>query len=185
MRARTLLLLLLAAVVVVPGCGSGGGGETGALPVLSGSTLPTLAADTHPVDAAGLSSDADPKADLEGRLGDWGFSHGTERVFQGESERLDRVVSRTLEFDSAEGASSYVDYLGGHPDLFYGVGSTAKRFALGGRAGYLVDAASCACHRAAPTLVAVLARGNRVTYLEANGGAVTDASVRRLVAQAP
>jgi hypothetical protein len=174
---RALLALLF---VALAGCGSSSPPQqAGALPVLPESALPKLKASTEPVSAEDLAADFGAEATVAG------LEAGTERVFQGESQDVDRVVSRTLEFDSAEAAKTYVDLVRAHVDDLYGVGTTAEPLENGGRSGYLVDPAACACHRAAPTLTAVLARGPRVTYLEVNGGGVDSAAVETLLAQAP
>lgn len=157
----------------------------GTLPVLPPSALPGLAVSTHAVTRADLASDVAGGAVFERRLAAWGFARGRERDFQGESRRIDRAVSRTLEFRTAAGARAYVRYLGSHVASLYGAGSTVRPLASRGRTGYLANAAACACHRAAPTLLALLARARRVTWLEVNGGAVTPAALVRLVARAP
>lgn len=170
-RALVLVALLLA------GCGSSSPPE--AEPVLSTDALPGLEATTEPVTADDLTGD------LGGDVRVDGFVSGTERVFQGESQDINRVVSRTLEFESAAAAKAYVDLLRTHVDDLYGVGTTAEPLSKGGRSGYLIDPAACACHRASPTLTAVLAGGQRVTYLEVNGGGVSPAAVAALLAQEP
>jgi hypothetical protein len=186
---RTLLVVLLAGCALsTAGCGAGSGTDAAGsapLPVLAAATLPALRTDTHDVSAATLAGETSAPAEVQSMLADWGYLRGRERVFQGESQTLDRVVSRTLEFSSPGGARAYVRYLGTHAGTLYGPGSTARPLRVGARSGYVVDAAACACHRAEPTVLAVLARGTRVTYLEANGGAVGTASVRRLLLHAP
>jgi hypothetical protein len=171
-RAFVLVLLLTFA-----GCGSSSPPE--AEPVLPAAALPGLESTTQPLTAEDLAADVGTDVQVDG------FVSGTERVFQGESKDVDRVVSRTLEFDDAAAAKAYVDLARTHVDDLYGVGTTAEPLEGGGRSGYLIDPAACACHRASPTLTAVLARGPRVTYLEVNGGGVDPAAVEALLAQAP
>jgi hypothetical protein len=65
------------------------------------------------------------------------------------------------------------------------VGTTAKPVEEGGRAGYLVDPAACACHRASPTLTGVVFEGRRVTYLEINGDGATPETLGQLLRVAP
>jgi hypothetical protein len=173
MRSALCALLLLA----VAGCGSSTRKE--ADPVLPTSALPRMDSTTEPVSADDLAAEFGRDVTVEGLVS------GTERVFQGESADIDRVVSRTLEFESAAAAKGYVDLLRTRVDDLYGVGTTAEPLEAGGRSGYLIDPAACACHRASPTLTAVLARGSRVTYLEVNGGGVDPAAVEALLGQAP
>jgi hypothetical protein len=170
-------VLCLLALLVLGGCGSGSSPE--AEPVLSTNAVPGLEATTEPVTADDLAGD------LGGDVSVDGFVSGTERVFQGESQDIDRVVSRTLVFESAAAAKGYVDLLRAHVDDLYGEGTTAEPLEQGGRSGYLIDPAACACHRASPTLTAVLSSGPRVTYLEVNGGGVDPAAVEALLAKSP
>jgi hypothetical protein len=114
-----------------------------------------------------------------------GFVSGTERVFQGESHDLVRVVSRTLEFESPEAAHAYVDLVRTHVDDLYGVGTTAEPLDIGERTGYVIDPAACACHRAAPILTAAVSDGSRVSYLEINGDGVDRSKLEQLLSQAP
>jgi plasmid stabilization system protein ParE len=173
MRWALLALVLLTAF----GCGSSAREE--AEPALPASALPGMEATTESLSADDLAADFGADVSVEG------FVSGTERVFQGASQDLEQVVSRTLEFESPEAAAGYVDLLRAHVDDLYGVGTTAKPFEEGGRSGYLVDPAACACHRASPTLTAALAQGPRVTYLEVNGAGATPAALKELLAEAP
>lgn len=167
------------ALVVLAACGCGSSSQQQAEPVLPTQALPGMEATTEPLTAEDLAGDFGADVSVEG------FVSGTERVFQGKSLDLDRVVSRTVEFESPEAADGYLALLRAHVDDLYGVGTTAKPFAQGGRSGYLIDPAACACHRASPTLTAALADGMRVTYLEVNGGGADPAAVEKLLAQAP
>jgi hypothetical protein len=170
-------LVVLAAAAVLA--------ASGALPVLAPSAVPGLAASTHGVSAHDLAADVDGGSRFEGLLHGWKFARGRERDFQGASPKLDRVVSRTLAFGGASGASAYVAWLGAHPAALYGAGSTTSRATSRGRTGIVIDAAACACHRASPTLLGVVAHGGRVTWLEANGGGVTRSVLLGLLARAP
>jgi hypothetical protein len=169
--------LVLVVLLVFGGCGSSPRPE--AEPVLSTDALPGLEATTEPVTAEDLAADFGTDVSVDR------FVSGTERVFQGESHDLARVVSRTLEFESPEAAGAYVELLRAHVDDLYGVGTTSKPFEEGGRAGYLIDPAACACHRASPTLTGVVSEGSRVTYLEINGDGATSESLGQLLRVAP
>src|SRR5262245_66395719 len=156
----------------------------GPLPVLPRSVLAGLPASTAPLTVSELASDVGSPAFAQ-RLDAWGFARGRERIFRGNPQRLGRVVSRTLEFDGPRGARSYVGYLAAHAARLYGIGTSVRPLSSRGRAGFLLTAASCACHRAMPTLLGVLAHGRRVTWLELNGGAADAAAVTRLIGAAP
>jgi hypothetical protein len=174
-------LALFAGIVLLAACG---GTETAPLPVLPTAAVPDLESSTEDVGLRDLVADfGATQENFEGRFS--GFVRGRERIFQGESHKFDRVVSRTLEFEDAAGARSYVSFYGAHMAAAFGTGTTKSAIRSGGRAGYLIDAASCACHRAEPTLAAVLAAGERVTYLEVNGGGATRQALVDLLEQAP
>lgn len=147
--------------------------------MLSTDALPGLEATTEPVTAEDLAADFGTDVSVEGLVS------GTERVFQGESHDLARVVSRTLEFESSEAAAAYVELVRAHVDDLYGVGTTAKPLEEGGRAGYLIDPAACACHRASPTVTGVVSEESRVTYLEINGDGATPEALGQLLRVAP
>ena len=180
---------LAVALAVLAGCGGGSSGGTAAsaapLPVLPVSAVRGLPASTHDLEAHQLAADAGKGSALEQDLARWGFQRGRERVFQGESHTLSLVVSRTLEFGSPVGARAYVRFVAGHVGTLFGAGSAARGVEIGGRAGYLVSVAACACHMAQPAVAVVLGKGDRVTYLQLNGPAATPTAARRLADEAP
>jgi hypothetical protein len=169
--------LVLIALVFLVACGESASTE---LPVLPASALPDLSSSTDEVTADDLAADFGAGAEPVS-----GFARGRERVFQGESHELDRVVSRTLEFEDTDAAQAYLRYFQTHLALAYGAGTSATSLESEGRQGYLIDPAACACHRAEPTLTALVAKGPRVTYLEVNGGGAERDRLEALLAQAP
>ena len=175
--------LALSALVLtlLAGCGSSAQPEPSSqsLRLLPAAALPRLQSSTNPVGVSELEGDLGSSVKVQG------FVRGEERVFQGESQRFDRVVSRTLEFEDAAAAAAYVSLLRAHVVDLYGAGTSARSLVSDGRDGILVDAAACACHRAEPTLAAAVSRGPLVTYLEVNGGGAGPAAVEALLAQAP
>jgi hypothetical protein len=172
---RSALVLVIAASLA-----SCGGSASQPLALLPASALPELKSSTHDVEMQDLAADfGGAKTTFSG------FVQGRERVFQGASERFHTVVSRTVQFEDADAAQAYVTYFRSHLAAVFGTGTNAESLESKGRSGYLVDAASCACHRAEPTLAAVVARGSRVTYLEVNGGGARPAALEALLALAP
>jgi hypothetical protein len=167
---------IVAAVAFFAGCGESASPE---LPVLPPSALPGLSSAAEPVSADDLAADFGAGAEVSNLV------DGRERVFQGESHDLDRVVSRTLEFEDGASAQAYMDYFHSHLADAYGPGTSASPIESKGRQGYLIDPAACACHRAEPTLAALVAEGPRVTYLEVNGGGAKRDRLEELLAQAP
>jgi hypothetical protein len=178
---RVALAASVCALLALAACGSKAEPTQpdGALPLLPASAVPGLESTTEPVGVSSLEADLGGSASVDG------FVRGAERVFKGESQRLDRVVSRTLEFEDADAAAAYVDLLKTHAADLYGAGTNAEPLESDGRSGVLVDAASCACHRAEPTLAAAVSSGPRVSYLEVNGGGAKPATVEALLRQAP
>ena len=175
------IAVVLVALGLIAGCG---GSQASPLPLLPASAVPKLSSSTQDVALKDLAAEFGPSdADFAGRI--TGFLRGRERVFQGESHRFDRVVSRTLEFENGADAGAYVGFFRSQLTSVFGSGSSASPLESKGRKGYLVDAAACACHRAEPTLAAIVARGARVSYLEVNGGGAKPAAVLDLLAQAP
>jgi hypothetical protein len=175
-----LAVLVALAIALLAACGEH---EQAPLPTLPAAAVPELESSAQEVDLGEVLADFGGEDDFEGKVE--GFVRGRERVFQGESQRFDRVVSRTLEFEDAAAAEGYVGFLRGHLDAVYGVGTTTERLESKGRDGFLIDTAACACHRAEPTLAAVVSRGPRVTFLEVNGGGAKPAAVEELLALAP
>jgi hypothetical protein len=165
------------ALVFLAACGESASTE---LPVLPPSAVPELSSSTDEVSAEDLAADFGA-----GTKPFSGFARGRERVFQGESHDLDRVVSRTLEFEDDAAAQAYLRYYRSHLALAYGAGTGASPIESKGREGYLVDPAACACHRAEPTLTALVAEGPRVTFLEINGGGAKRDALEALLAKAP
>jgi hypothetical protein len=169
--------VLIALVALLVACG---GANHGSLAVLPASAVPELESTTEQVTAEDLAADFGANGPSFA-----GFLLGRERVFQGESHDLDRVVSRTLAFENAADARAYLAYFRTHLALAYGAGTTATSLESEGRRGFLVDPAACACHLAEPTLTALVAKGERVTYLEVNGGGAKRDRLEGLLAQAP
>jgi hypothetical protein len=169
--------LFLVVVAVLAGCADSSDQE---LAVLPASAVPELESTTEQVTAQDLAADFGA-----GGPSFSGFQSGRERVFQGESHDLDRVVSRTLAFENAADADAYLDFFRTHLALAYGSGTSAAPLESEGRRGFLVDPAACACHRAEPTLTAVVAKGQQVSYLELNGGGAKRDRLEDLLAQAP
>jgi hypothetical protein len=122
---------------------------------------------------------------LRAQLATWGFLAGADRYFQGESRRLQVVDSRTLRFRSAEGASSFVQFMQAHLESYLGSLPRIRRFTAQGRTGILAIGQPCACHLANPAFLAIVMRGPTVTWLEINGPGATPRTLGSLIAQAP
>ena len=182
-----LAVLIVVLATAVAGCGSGSAGGSSAiapLPVLPASALTGLTAADSSLSATDLTHDA-PIAGFADRLSQWGYRGGTQRVFRGSKGDFTNVVSRTLEFGSAEGATAYVQLVDDHVADFYGRGSKVAPISDGDRSGFLIQAAPCGCHRETPVFLAVLSAGSRVTWLYGTGRGARAARLRALLTQAP
>ncbi len=194
MRVRAIVTALTTAAVVA-GCGSASGSQTASgsgstsraamvVPTLPTAAVPYLPSTQKPLTAAFLAREAQAPS-LVGHLDAWGFEAGADRYFQGESRRLQLVDSRTLRFRAAAGAAAYVAYMRAHLGAILGSFPKVKSFAAGARHGILATGQECQCHLANPALLAVLAQGRTVTWLEINGPRATRSRLTSLIARAP
>jgi hypothetical protein len=186
-RSGLLLAVLVSALSACLGCGSsvaGGSSAIAPLPVLPASVLAGLTPADSQLSAVDLTHDA-PIAGFADRLSQWDYRGGTQRIFRGSKGDFTNVVSRTLEFGSADGANAYVQLVDNRVADFYGRGSKVTPLSQGDRSGYLIQAAPCGCHRETPVFLAVLSAGPRVTWLYGTGPGARAAGLRALLAQAP
>jgi len=170
---RLLVPLLLA--LAAAGCGSGEESAAPAPATLSGSALQELDSRQRTLDAETLAEDSYGPEALARVLAEGGYTIGSEREFSGKSRTFDHVVARTLHFESAAGAESYLDWLRLHPDDFLGRSEPAK-LAPPGQSGVAFALAACgSCKKEVPTFLAGWRRGEVVLTLLAGGsGANTE-----------
>jgi hypothetical protein len=182
-RTAVCPALLAAAALWLPACGS-----SAALPPMP-PALPATAVGYLPshvsrVTSTDLAQDT-TLSGMAGRLSGWGYTTGSERMFQGTSHRLEVVVARTLEFRTAAGARGFVGFVGSHAAAYVGQVPQVRPLREDGRSGVLIVAPQCACHMAQPALLAVVGSGRRVSWLEINGPAATDRALEALLARMP
>ena len=182
------LIPFTAAVILAAGCGSGVGAASRPTPapppLLPTAMLPGMAAKDSVLTPAVLAQDA-PIAGLADRIAGFGYESGAQRVFAGRTSVFSNVVSRALRFSTAAGARAYVEFVKSNVAGFFGRGSTWRRIRSAGRSGYLIEVASCGCHRETPIYVAVISRGAVVTWLYGTGPGVRIRTLRTLLAKAP
>lgn len=159
------------AAVALIGCG--GGSSTDGL--LSASALPEMHSTTSRLDATGLAQST-PIRGLAQRLDQWGLRRAAAREFTGVGGPLDHVVSRTAEFEDADGAAAYVRTLVARRDAYLGPGADARRVA----GGWILRQPACGCHPQPPTLIELLRHGAQVHWLSVSGRAATVARARGL-----
>src|SRR2546421_565052 len=63
--------------------------------------------------------------------------------------------------------------------------AVTERTLSAGRTGYVIEVAPCGCHRETPIVVALVSRGDRVSWLYGTGPGVRPATLRSLLARAP
>lgn len=177
--------VLLAGLLAAAGCGGSHPDPPPPQPAtLPASAVPYLPSSLKSLSATGLAREVQTPA-LAGELGAWGFTAGADRYFQGESRVLQVVDSRTLRFTRAAGAASYVKFMRAHAAAIVGSFPALKPMASRGRSGFLAVAQECQCHLANPALLAVLADGGTVTWLEINGPGADRRRLTTLLAGAP
>jgi hypothetical protein len=178
---RALALACLA-VLVVAGCGEADEAQAPP-PTLGARTLPELDSRSRILDAGGLAVDAFRPTELARILEDAGFVSGREREFSGKSRTWDRVVARTLLFESDEGARTYVSWLERHADELLGKTAPAEWSAPGdgGVAFVLVPCASC--KKELPTFFAGWRRDAIVATLLAAGAGANESRFTGLARQ--
>jgi hypothetical protein len=182
---RRLAVPAAALAAVLAGCGEAEQRAAGPPPpVLPAQAVPYLPSNARPLTATWLARETG-LPELTGRLGGWGFDAGARRYFQGQSRRLQVVDSRALRFRDAAGATAFVRYVRSRPASFLGGGKPASDFESRGRRGIVVKGAPCSCHLATPVLLAVVASGPTVTWLEINGPRASRRTLDALAARAP
>jgi hypothetical protein len=179
LRARAAIAILLG----VTACG-GASVRAKPPPVLSPGAVSYLPSSYRLLTADALAREV-PGSSLAHGLSTWGFVSGAERTFQGESKRLQVVVSRTLEFRTPSGAMAYVTYVHQHPTAQFGPVGETRPITLAGRRGWIFTLAACACHMANPSLIGLANHGSRVTWLEINGPTADIQNLRALLGSAP
>ncbi len=161
------------------GCGSARpAAPSGILPASAVAYLPSV---TKPLTALDVQQNS-TLHDLTARLARWGYIGGWQRTFQGESRRLNLVVSQSLMFGTHAGARSFAGYLASHVGAFYPF-AVVRPLTLTGQAGWLIKPPLCACHLATPVYVGVTVAGSRVRWLEINGPRATGTLLASLLGQ--
>jgi hypothetical protein len=179
----------MALVALAAACGSGAGAASApappAPPALSRAALPaSMDMTTTALGVNDLVRDA-PIDGFADRLQTLGYESGQQREFRGPSHTFSTVVSRSLLFKDAAGAHGYVQLVADGVAEFFGKGSKLQPLTSNGRSGYLITAAPCGCHLETPILVAVVSKGDRVTWLYGTGRGARPPALRALLQRAP
>lgn len=177
-------LVLVAVAMTALACACTGHHDVSAPATLPATAVPYLPSSTTTLTPAGLAREAQDRA-LSGELDGWGYLGGRRRSFQGSSHDLQLVDSRTLRFRDAAGATAFVAFARRHAAAYLGSFPQVRRYAVGRRRGILATGQACRCHLANPALLAVVSRGDTVSWLEINGPKATPHRLTTLLAQAP
>jgi hypothetical protein len=194
-RSSGLVSVILAASLALAGCAQDVGtseGEPGASPtavaalsaaelrqarqqLVAEKELPQLTPQARVIDQQDFVDEADVEG-LEEQLVADGFRGAVERTFRGRSRDITGAESRV--FATAAGASSFADYLAGHPDPFFGGPSVVGPLRVGDAQGTLIVPPMCDCPGAYPLYVGVVADGERVLWLQLTGPQADRARLR-------
>lgn len=184
------------ALVAAVGLGGAGCGAGRTSTVASATaSRPAPAADAHLVDARALPglrsitrildrravARATPLPGLEDALRGAGFAGARERELVGDDGPLRHVVSRSVDFSGAGGASSYAARLLAGADGYLGPGARRARFHARGVRAYVLRPLGCGCRPEAPELIALVASGPQVVWLSISGPGATMGRLRTLL----
>jgi len=170
---------VVVAVAIVTACGTTSSGSADAAGLLAASAVPGIPYTTTALGVAELSKDASIP-DLGSKISALGYVQGAERTFHGESKHLTFVVSRSLEFKDASGASAYVAMVHDNATAYFGVAGVQPLEAQGLQ-GWQFTPSACACHLANPVVVGAVSSGREVAWLEINGPDATPALLLSLL----
>jgi hypothetical protein len=164
-----LLLALVASALLGLAVGCGGGDERPTPPTLPPSALPELSSEARELDREALAADALQPGALAELLDEAGYVSGREREFFGHGASFDRVVARSLRFESTEGADRYIRWVRTHPRDLLGEAEERPRLELGS-SGVLLTLVPCGtCKKELPTHLAAWRRRDVVLSLLASG----------------
>ena len=164
-----VLAAFVASTLLALAAGCGGGDERSTPPTLPPSALPELSSQARELDREALAADALAPDALAELLDEAGYVSGREREFFGHGESFDRVVARSLRFESAEGAERYIRWVRSHPRDLLGEAEEQPRLELGS-SGVLLTLVPCgSCKKELPTHLAAWLRGDVVLSLLASG----------------
>ena len=175
---RRLAVAILAALALA-GCGAADEGQAPP-PTLAAGTLPELDSRSRILNVGGLAVDAFRPTEFARFLEDAGFVSGREREFSGKSRMWDRVVARTLLFESDDGARAYVDWLERHAEDLLGKAAPAEWSAPGGAGVAFVLVPCASCKKELPTFFAGWRRDAIVATLLAAGSGANESRFAEL-----
>ncbi len=161
---------------------SASGSALAPIRLLQSSPTPGLAATTVDVTPQSLEHEGTVKG-VANELISAGFVAGRQRTFQGPSKDLTLVRDRELLFASAEGATTYLNFVRSHATAYFGEATGVSTLVHGSRTGSLFLPPECACHGANPVLTAVLTDGPHLSWVTINGPLATKERLQEVLRQ--
>ncbi len=170
---RTSAFLALALVTVAAaGCGDEPAGDAAAeAPEAGPAVVEGLERTTRVLDDNALAADALEPDGLSDLLDEAGYAIGLEDEYSGRTDLYAHVVSRQLEFEATDGATSYLEWLRLNAADLLGTARRAASIDVGAD-GFLTRDKGCGCHSDLPTYLAAWREGSTVRSLLADGPGV-------------
>lgn len=137
--------------------------------VLPASALPRMTSDVTSVDVDRLANEVVHPDELQALLDEAGFVSGAQRSFGGGTGAFSRVLSRGLVFETVEGATTFVEWLGDNASEEI---VTAERISPAlvpdGAVVFRHEPDGC-CHNDVPAFLAAWQHGASVLFLHVGG----------------
>jgi len=170
--------------VLLTACGGGSGaapsesitGSTNYVPLAHPESLSDLSHEDRELDREALSEDALEPAALASVLDEARFEGGFEIEYTGRTKLYSHVVTRTLDFVTASGASAYLRWLDRNASDLLGPIKSKQALPVGSD-GVLLLEEGCNCHSNLPTYLAAWRDGAVVRTLLADGAGVNASRV--------
>ena len=184
---RSRLTTALGILVLLSGCGGGSEaapsesvtGWTNYVPLAHPDSLSDLRHEDRELDREVLSEDALEPAALSDLLEEARFEGGFEIEYTGRTKLYSHVVTRTLDFAAAAGASTYLRWLDRNASDILGPVKSKQALPVGSD-GVLLLQEGCNCHSDLPTYLAAWREGSIVRTLLADGPGANERRVTAL-----
>ena len=156
-------------------------GPAHVLQPIPSTALPGNPADPTDLDASSIASDAVDVTALEALLDQAGFVEGTQRQFSRVHGGRRRILARVLTFETAEGASAYVAWLGDHGDEVIGKATPSASLRVPRHGVVLVHEPNPCCHNETRMFLAMWHEGPTVVTIQIAGEGARETDVPELL----
>ncbi|HEV8056918.1 MAG TPA: hypothetical protein VGQ01_00285 [Actinomycetota bacterium] len=158
-------------------------GPAHVLQPIPSTALPGNSADPTDLDASSIASDAVDVTALEALLDQAGFVGGTQRQFSRVHGGRRRILARVLTFETPEGASAYVAWLGDHGDEVIGKATPSATLRVPRHGVVLVHEPNPCCHNETRMFLAMWHEGSTVVTIQIAGEGARETDVPELLSQ--